>query len=150
MSSDKTTGSRRHEGSKFDTTILAQPIKFPFSGRTAPNRLLKAPMTERLCQWSGEGQDIVFQPRLYPSQQIIHQLTRNQTARGVPTPELTNLYKTWGEGRIGIKISGNIMVRYDAVEAYGNPILYDNHDGRISEYKKLATVAKAHGSIFIA
>jgi len=42
------------------------------------------------------------------------------------------------------------MVRYDAVEAYGNPILCDNHDGRISEYKKLTAAAKAHGSLFIA
>jgi hypothetical protein len=60
MSSD-TSGSRRHEGPKIDTTVLEQPITFPFSRRTAPNRLLKAPMTERLCQWSKEGQDIVFQ-----------------------------------------------------------------------------------------
>jgi len=35
-----------------DTKLLSQPITFPFSGRTAPNRLLKAPMTERLCHWS--------------------------------------------------------------------------------------------------
>jgi hypothetical protein len=32
-----------------DTKLLSQPITFPFSGRTAPNRLLKAPMTECLC-----------------------------------------------------------------------------------------------------
>lgn len=42
------------------------------------------------------------------------------------------------------------MIRYDAVEAYGNPILPDNHDNRVSAYAQVAKVAKAHGSLFIA
>ena len=42
------------------------------------------------------------------------------------------------------------MVRYDAVEAFGNPIIVDDHDGRIEKYREVARVAKAHGSLFIA
>lgn len=44
-----------------DISVLAQPITFEFSGRTAMNRFLKAPMTERLCRWNDEdkGEDIV-------------------------------------------------------------------------------------------
>ena len=40
-----------------------------------------------------------------------------------------------------------MMVKYDAVEALGNPILCDNHDGRIEKYKELVRAAKAHGSL---
>lgn len=44
-----------------DISMLAQPITFAFSGKTAMNRFLKAPMTERLCKWNDEdnGEDIV-------------------------------------------------------------------------------------------
>jgi hypothetical protein len=42
------------------------------------------------------------------------------------------------------------MVRYDAVEAFGNPIFRDNHDNRLENYSKLVQAAKAHGSLFIA
>ena len=42
-----------------DTKRLGEPVTFPFSGRTAPNRFLKAPMTERLCTWNKDGEDIV-------------------------------------------------------------------------------------------
>ena len=42
------------------------------------------------------------------------------------------------------------MVRYDAVEAYGNPILVDDHDGRVAKYKEVTDAAKAHGSLIVA
>lgn len=42
-----------------DTAALAAPLTFPFSGRTAKNRFLKAPMTERLCRWNADGEDVV-------------------------------------------------------------------------------------------
>jgi len=41
------------------------------------------------------------------------------------------------------------MIQYDAVEAYGNPILVDNHDNRVAEYRKVSDAAKAHGSLFV-
>ena len=42
------------------------------------------------------------------------------------------------------------MVRYDAVEAFGNPIIVDDHDGRIAAFAEVAAAAKKHGSLFIA
>ncbi|KAF2228125.1 hypothetical protein BDZ85DRAFT_301069 [Elsinoe ampelina] len=108
-------GRLRVAGPKIDTAALGQPLTFAFSGRSAPNRFLKAPMTERLCTWNIDSEDV--------------------TVRGVPTPELINLYKRWGEGGI--------------VEAFGNPILVDDHDGRLEQYRDLVAAAKAHGSLFV-
>ncbi len=42
------------------------------------------------------------------------------------------------------------MVKYDAVEALGNPILCDNHDGRVAKYAEVAAAAKKNGSLFVA
>jgi len=42
------------------------------------------------------------------------------------------------------------MVRYDAVEAYGNPILVDDHDGRVAAYAKVVEVSKADGALVVA
>jgi len=52
-------GHLRVKGEQIDTSILAQPLRLPFSGRQVMNRFLKAPMTERLCRWNKEGEDIV-------------------------------------------------------------------------------------------
>lgn len=41
----------------------------------------------------------------------------------------------------------NTMVQYDAVEAYGNPIICDNHDDRIQAYAKVVAASKSHGSL---
>ncbi|KXL47899.1 hypothetical protein M433DRAFT_142223 [Acidomyces richmondensis BFW] len=90
----------------------------------------QAPMTERLCHWNKEGEDI--------------------SGRGFPSEEYTRLYERWGEGEIGVIVAGNLMLRYDAVEAYGNPILQDDHDNRTAAFRKVADVAKKHGSLFIA
>lgn len=68
----------------------------------------------------------------------------------MPSPEYLHLYRRWGEGDIGIIVSGNTMVRYDAVEAYGNPIIVDDHDGRIAKFKEVTDAAKAHGSLIVA
>lgn len=53
-------------------------------------------------------------------------------------------------GEIGIIVSGNTMVRYDAVEAFGNPIIVDDHDGRIAKFREVTDAAKAHGSLIVA
>lgn len=47
-------------------------------------------------------------------------------------------------------VSGNTMVRYDAVEAFGNPILVDDHDGRVAKYREMTRLAQAHGSLIVA
>lgn len=44
---ESTTGNLRVEGGMTDISVLKQPISFHFSGLTAKNRFLKAPMTER-------------------------------------------------------------------------------------------------------
>jgi 2,4-dienoyl-CoA reductase-like NADH-dependent reductase (Old Yellow Enzyme family) len=43
--------------------------------------------------------------------------------RGIPTPELINVYRRWGEGGFGVILSGNVMIEYDHLEAPGNPII---------------------------
>lgn len=56
----------------------------------------------------------------------------------------------WGKGQIGMIVTGNTMVRYDAVEAWGNPIIVDDHDGRVEAFAKVVQAAKAHGSLCVA
>lgn len=123
-------GRLRVKGPAVDVSLLAQPITFAFSGRVAKNRFLKAPMTERLCHWNKEGEPI--------------------NARGFPSEEYTRLYQRWGEGEIGIIVAGNVMIRYDALEAYGNPILCDDHDNRVAAFREVSDLAKKNGSLFIA
>lgn len=67
-----------------------------------------------------------------------------QTYRGYPTPEYSLLYQRWGEGEIGIIVFGNTMIDYTAVEAYGNPILVDNHDNRVSAFRDIVQATKKH------
>lgn len=42
------------------------------------------------------------------------------------------------------------MVRYDALEAYGNPILADDHDGRVAKFREMTDLAKVNGSLVVA
>ncbi|KAF5009412.1 hypothetical protein FDECE_4344 [Fusarium decemcellulare] len=114
-----------------DPSLLGQPLKFEFSGRTAPNRILKASMTERLSTWD---------PNKFE-------------ARGIPTTELINVYKRWGEGGFGVVLTGNIMIEYDHIEAAGNIIIPQNSSfsgERFEAFRTLAKVSKAHGSLVMA
>ena len=126
----KREGSLRVKGPDVDVGPLKESLTFAFSGRTAKNRFLKAPMTERLCHWNKDGEDI--------------------SARGFPSEEYKLLYKRWGEGEIGVVVAGNLMLKYDAVEAFGNPILPDNHDNRVEAFREVADLVKKNGSLFIA
>lgn len=85
-----------------DPGPLAVPLTFAFSGKTAPNRFMKAALTERLSSW-------------HPT---------NKETRGVPSKELIRVYQRWGEGLMGVILTGNIMVDFDSLES-GNwrPIL---------------------------
>jgi len=78
-----------------DAGPLAQPLKFEFSGKTAPNRFLKAAMTERLSSWDPE----------------------NKEKRGIPSEELIRVYQRWGEGGLGLILTGNLMIDFDDLEA---------------------------------
>lgn len=114
-----------------DVSPLGQPLPLPFSKRTAPNRFYKAAMTERLSSWS----------------------PTDLAARGVPSRELINLYKCWGESGYGMISTGNVMIAYDQLEAAGNPIIdLENpyHGERFEAFQQLATEAKRHGSLIVA
>ena len=79
--------SQRITSEKVDVSPLEQPLEFLPSGKKAPNRFLKAAMTERLSSWD----------------------PKELTPRGIPSKELVNVYKRWGEGALGTILTGNIM-----------------------------------------
>ena len=90
----------------------------------------------------------------------------DRAACGVPTLELTELYRRWGEGEPGIIATSNIMVDPLHLEARGNmivgadaPILADcgsNGDSdvdldatRSEGFQDIALAAKAKGSLIV-
>jgi 2,4-dienoyl-CoA reductase-like NADH-dependent reductase (Old Yellow Enzyme family) len=98
------------------TIMINTPLTLP-SGVELPNRLVKAAMTERLAN---------------------------------PANELTerhlHLYKAWGDGGIGLQITGNVQVDRRNLEAPGNVVI----DGQPSNehavmLSKWAEVSKAGG-----
>jgi 2,4-dienoyl-CoA reductase-like NADH-dependent reductase (Old Yellow Enzyme family) len=76
----------RYQSDLTDATSLAQPLEFVFSGRTASNRFMKAAMTEQLSTWDKE----------------------TLSKRGIPTRNLCRVYERWGEGDIGVVVTGNV------------------------------------------
>lgn len=113
-----------------DPRSLGTSLDFEYSKRTAPNRFLKAAMTERLSTW-----DPIDLPR-----------------RGIPTKELINVYRRWGEGVPGVNVTGNIMITYEHLEAPGNmiiPLDAQFSGERFDAFKELATQAKRHGSLVV-
>lgn len=124
------SSSPRYEAENVSAGPLGQPLSFAFSKKTAPNRFLKAAMTERLSTWDAQ----------------------NYEARGVPTPELINVYKRWGEGQFGVILTGNIMIEYDQLEAAGNAIIPRTAEfsgERFDSFRAMASAAKAHGSLVV-
>lgn len=121
---------RRFKTGDFDPKPLGQPLHFAFSGKTAKNPFLKAAMTERTATW--------------------HPTDLEQ--RGVPTPELINLYKRWGEGGSGVILSGNTMIEYDHLQAAGNPIIPPDapfSGERFEAFCALAEATRKHGSLAV-
>lgn len=129
--STDTMAPDRYQSDSTDAAPLGKPLKFEFSGRTAKNRFLKAAMTERLSSWD----------------------PKDFKARGIPSQNLINVYKRWGEGGFGQILTGNVMIDYDQLEAMGNPIIPREagfSGQRFEAFKALATEAKAHGSLIVA
>lgn len=94
------------------------------------NRFLKGAMTERLSSWDAKVLE----------------------KRGIPSKNLINVYRRWGEGGIGQILTGNIMIEYDHLEAAGNPIIPPGSEfsgPRFEAFKEMATVSKAHGSLIV-
>ncbi|KAI0886457.1 uncharacterized protein GGS22DRAFT_160869 [Annulohypoxylon maeteangense] len=121
---------KRFHGEDVDPEPLGRPLAFKFSGRTATNRFLKASMTERLSTWDA----------------------KDLPKRGVPTKELINVYKRWGEGGFGVILTGNTMFEYDHLEAAGNPIIPRDapfSGERFQGFADIASQAKAHGSLVV-
>lgn len=122
--------SASQQSDNVDPAPLGQPLHFLFSGLIAPNRFLKAAMTERMASWD----------------------PRNPEARGVPSKLLVNLYKRWGEGEAGLILSGNIMIDPEHLEAPGNMIIPPGASfsgDRFDGFKDMATAGKAHGSLMV-
>ena len=113
-----------------DAAPLAQPLSFHFSGKTAPNRFLKAAMTERISSWS----------------------PTDPAARGIPSATLIHAYQRWADGGFGTILTGNIMMEFDQLEAPGNPIItrQDGFEGeRFEAFKQLAAAGKSSGAVMI-
>lgn len=122
---------QRFEAKDVDPSPLGQPLKFDFSGLTAKNRFMKAAMTERLSTWDPQELE----------------------KRGIPTPELINAYRRWGEGEYGVILSGNVMIDLEHLEAAGNaiiPIGAPFEGERFDAFKTLTAAAKKQGSLFVA
>ncbi|KAG8709055.1 hypothetical protein FRC08_018558 [Ceratobasidium sp. 394] len=110
---------------------LRDPVHLAFSGKVAPNRLVKAPMTERVCVFDRES----------------------EFEHGMPNETLFKIYEEWSHGQYGIVITGNILVDKHHLEAVGNPILDPSLPSctnpqqphpYTSAYATLATRARQH------
>ncbi|KAM0254420.1 hypothetical protein ACHAQJ_006824 [Trichoderma viride] len=120
--------TKRHSAEKVDPAPLAQPLTFEFSGKTAKNRFLKSAMSERLASWDEE----------------------DLTKRGIPSDELVNVYRRWGEGGYGAILLGNTMIEYDQLENTGNLIIPSDapfSGERFDKFTELASAAKKNGSL---
>lgn len=110
-----------------DVSILKEKVHFAHSNRDAPNRFLKAAMTERLSSYDEDVPE----------------------KRGIPSDELIRVYEEWGRGGFGVILSGNTFGDYMNLEAKRNPIMRGDEPERFEQFKKMAAAAKAHGSIYI-
>lgn len=116
---------RFHQGGEnapvTDPAPLGQPLRFEFSGKTAPNRLMNAAMTERQATWDPVDPE----------------------NSGVPTPELINLYRRWGEGGWGIVVTGNVMLAMDQLESPGNAVIPRGAPFSGARFERFAEYARA-------
>ncbi|KAH7886742.1 hypothetical protein F5I97DRAFT_1807504 [Phlebopus sp. FC_14] len=111
-----------------DLVTLTETVTFPFSGKIATNRFMKAAMSERLATF------LYYDPM----------------ERGQPTEELIRLYETWAMGDVGIIVTGNIQIKKDHLEASGNAIIDRDLPGDYLEgYRILARAAKSGGSLVL-
>ncbi|CAG7957542.1 unnamed protein product [Penicillium salamii] len=118
-------------GQPTDASPLGRPLEFSFSGRTVPNRFMKGAMSERLASWSDD----------------------DLSARGIPSDELVQSYTVWGQGEIGVILTGNVMIDPEQLETEGNLIIPGDapfSGKRFEQYQRLAAGARAKGSLIVA
>jgi 2,4-dienoyl-CoA reductase-like NADH-dependent reductase (Old Yellow Enzyme family) len=123
-------GSDRLPTEHVDASPLGKPLHFEFANKTAPNRFMKAAMTERLSTWD----------------------SKDLQKRGIPTRNLINVYKRWGEGALGLILTGNIMIDYEQLEAAGNPIIPQDatfSGERFEAFQELGAQARKHGMLCV-
>ncbi|WYZ42061.1 hypothetical protein EsH8_V_000956 [Colletotrichum jinshuiense] len=123
----------RYESAAVSPEPLGRPLTFPFSNKTAKNRFLKSAMAENLATWSGSE----------PSK------------RGVPTPELVEVYRRWGEGpnNFGVVVTGNIDIEFDYMSGIGDMIITPECEPvgeRFEGFKAVAAAGRADGSLLLA
>jgi hypothetical protein len=87
-------GHIRAQSKPVDVSILNEPVTFAFSGRTAKNRFLKAPMTERLCYWNKEGEDIVW---AHPTSSLSHSSGSPPNFLSFRLPSPLSTFPVWYE-----------------------------------------------------
>lgn len=122
---------KRVTAPRVDPAPLRQPLAFEFSQTIAPNRILKGAMTERLSTWDAK-------------------VLEN---RGIPTKELINVYRRWGQGGFGVLLTGNVMIEYDHLESPGCAIIPRGSPfsgDRFEAFRELASVSTKHGSLIVA
>ncbi|KAJ9606386.1 hypothetical protein H2200_009347 [Cladophialophora chaetospira] len=121
----------RYQSDITDARPLGEPLKFEFSGRIAPNRFMKAAMTEQLCSWHKEIPE----------------------KRGLPTRNLCRVYERWGQGDIGMIVTGNVMIFCDYLESVGDPVVPPDapfSGKRFEAFKEWAHSVKKNGSLMVA
>eukprot|EP01119_Soliformovum_irregulare_P015100 TRINITY_DN4204_c1_g1_i3.p1 TRINITY_DN4204_c1_g1~~TRINITY_DN4204_c1_g1_i3.p1 ORF type:complete len:188 (-),score=28.41 TRINITY_DN4204_c1_g1_i3:682-1245(-) len=108
---------------------LGDRVTLPLSKKIMPNRFFKAPMSEHLATFNFE----------------------DSSRRGKITKELITLYGAWGEGEIGMIISGNVMIHRDHLESTHNIVVEaSTDDENRANLKEMAVAAKRHGSLLVA
>ncbi|KAJ5087781.1 hypothetical protein N7456_011397 [Penicillium angulare] len=122
---------KRYTSNPTDRSCLAESLKFHFSGRIAPNRFMKAAMTEQLCTYD-------------------HESPKNN---GIPTKNIERVYKRWGLGRIGLILSGNVSISLECLESIGDPVIPLDapfSGPRFNGFAAMARAGQAHGSLMVA
>ncbi|QIW96259.1 hypothetical protein AMS68_001777 [Peltaster fructicola] len=120
----------RYASEEVDASPLAQPLHFEFSGRTAPNRFLKAAMSERIASWDD----------------------KDLSKRGIPTQESINLYRRWREAGAGIVLSGHIIIDTEQIEGPGNLMIPPDaplSGERFEAFKAMAAAGKTGDNLII-
>ncbi|KAJ5611404.1 hypothetical protein N7510_008123 [Penicillium lagena] len=122
----------RYGTSTGDIGPLAQSVRFQSSGQVAKNRFMKSAMAELMATWSPHKME----------------------ERGIPTQELIELYRRWGEGKNnwGVIITGNIDIEFDALDSVGDMIITRQcplHGERFTKFEELAAAARSDGSLIL-
>ncbi len=165
--SASTAAAASAESAAPDAQLLSERVPMPIArGKSAPNRLLKAPMEELLASLSESEYDALLQRSgVDPSSSSSSSTTSsaapasgpNSSASGqsgqekkipahMPLPAHLALYRAWAKGKWGIVVTGNVAVD---PRHLGTP--FDNAmppllDGAVEEVRRLIDAASASSS----